>query len=260
MLKAFLISFLLASTCFATSAVHDSKYFQIAKVHVRQLSAPSAMAQGMRPQFFQGSTAIGSSLCRAENRIQFMSPETGSLEAVNPVDAATGVAELESIEKGLDVIINMGKKVWSIVDAGKPKVDLQSDIATALPTAIGGCWLDLQGWKAPVTTTWEISLENLYGMEVVRFVYRVVLLSGGSYNGIGKYIGYAAMQPVELSVAWGYTFNATASVPAVYNIGSKEHPVAAMNILVDWTVTTLLKHQRETQSYYLTGYGTIRQL
>lgn len=259
MLKAFLFSLLLASTCFATSStVHDSKYFQVAKVHMRELPTPAT--EGTRRLFFQGSPAIGSSLCRPENRFQLLSPDTNDGQILNPVDAATGVAELESADKGLDVIINMGKKVWNIVEAAKPKVDLQSDVATALPALVGGCWMDLQGWQAPVVTTREISIENLYGMEVVRFVYRVVMLSGGSYNGVGRYIGYATMQPVELKVAWGYTFNATATVPAVFNISSKEKPVAAMNMLVDWTVSTVLKHQRQTQSYYLTGYGTIREL
>lgn len=258
MLKAFLFSLLMASTCFAASSAQDSKYYQIAKVHIRELPTPASV--GTRRLFFQGSPVIGSSLCRPENRLQFLSPDSNDSETLNPVDAATGVAELESANKGLDVIINMGKKVWSIVDAAKPKVDLQSDVATALPASVSGCWMDLQAWQAPVVTTREISIENLYGMEVVRFVYRVIMLAGGSYNGVGRYIGYATMQPVELKVAWGYTFNATATVPAVFNISSKEKPVAAMNLLVDWTVSTVLKHQRQTQSYYLTGYGTIREL
>lgn len=218
----------------------DRKRYQIVKIKTREIvTAPISLQK-----FYQGSAVVGSSLCQNNNQV---------LSAVDGVPTS----DLDVADQSLDKIINMGKKVWMVVEAGKPVVNLESDVATALPLASGGCWLDLEGWKAPVSKTYEVSLENLYGMEVVRFVYRIVFLPGGSFNGLGHYIGYAAMEPVDLNVMWLFKFKAKASVPTVFNMGRKSNPLSAMYMTVDWVVDTPFQHRQGSKAFTLTGYGTI---
>lgn len=217
----------------------DRKKYQIGKVETREVAGTPLSLQ----RFYLGSAVVGSSLCQTSNRV---------LSAMDAVPS-----DLDSADQSLDKIINMGKKVWVVIEAGKPVVNLDSDIATALPAASGGCWLDLEGWREPVSKTYEVSLHNLYGMEVIRFVYRVVFLPGGSFNGVGRYIGYAAMEPVDLRVPWLFKFRAKASVPTVYNMGKKSNPLAAMYMTVEWFVDTPIQHRQGSKAFTLTGYGTL---
>lgn len=216
----------------------DRKHYQIGKVKTKEVAGAPLSLQ----KFYHGSAVVGSSLCQPSNH-RLSALESGS--------------ELDVIDQGLDKVINMGKKVWVVVEAGKPVVNLETDVATALPASAGGCWLDLEGWMAPVTKTYEVSLENRYGMEVVRFVYRVVFLPGGSFDGVGRYIGYAAMEPVDLSVMWLFKFKAKASVPTVFNMGRKRNPLAAMYMNVEWFVDTPIQHRQGSKAFTLTGLGTV---
>src|SRR4051812_46731541 len=47
-----------------------------------------------------------------------------------------GLGDLNEADLIIDKIINMGKKVWAIVEAGKPVVDVKVDVANALPEGL----------------------------------------------------------------------------------------------------------------------------
>lgn len=194
--------------------------------------------------------------CDQSSAKLFSQPLISSTDAGSAADWLT---ELGQVELVLDKVINIGKKVWDVVAKGKPVVNIQTDVATALPAG-AKCWLDLQGWARPQSKVWGISFKNLYGVEVVKLVYRVLYLPGGSVDGQGRYIGYATIQPVEVNVAWGYTFNAKVTIPTVFNMGSKASPIAGMNITMSWTIDTILKHTEQSQSFFVSGLGEFRQL
>lgn len=171
----------------------------------------------------------------------------------NPID------EINVAETILDKVINIGKKVWAVVELGRPVVDFKTDVATALPQG-AKCWLQLAGWKAPEAKVYGVSFENAYGVEVVRFVYRVNYVYGGSVEGKGQYIGYATAAPVDMYVAWGWNFSAQASVPTVFNTGTKEAPVGGMQINMAYTVKTVMNELRQSQAYFVDGSGTFKKL
>ncbi len=209
--------------------VHDSGYFKIKSVHIEEI-----------PDFEQDSISLY--------------PVVKPYSWLDDVSGQLSVADVV-----VDQIINIGKKIWTVVEAGKPNAQFKSDVATALPAGVLQ-WQSLQGWRTPVSKKWGISFENIYGVEVVKLVYRVIYLPGGSVDGVGSYIGYASVQPVEVNVAWGYTFNVQASVPSVYNMGTKNNPVAGMTLQVKWTVDTVLKHVEQSQAFAIDGRGGFRQL
>lgn len=239
----------LVTSSIALASTHpeklDPKYFEIGEVQVQEVNPTT-----LKNRFFERG-AIGSSTCDSSGSRLFLKPS-------DLTGIATGVAEVSST---LDQIINLGKKVWDLVQAGKPVVKLNSDVATALPAG-SKCWLDLQGWSAPQSKAFTVSYKNLYGIEVVRLSYRVIWVYGGSVDGQGNYIGYAAIDPAEVNVAWGFNVDAHSSVPAVYNMGTKQAPVAGMNLKMDYTITPILgiKHIQASQAYFINGLGEFRVL
>jgi hypothetical protein len=159
----------------------------------------------------------------------------------------------------LDKIIHMGKKVWAIIAANKPVVNVRTDSASALPEGARG-WESLEGWQLPRARIFRITWENLYGIEVVNFSFRVLYTYGGNVNGKGRYLTRVTIVPRELSVAWGYTFNADATVPSVVNTGTRRDPVAGMELMLKWSVDTVMKHNEGTASFFVQGDGQFTDL
>ena len=164
---------------------------------------------------------------------------------------------LDSIS--VDQIINIGKAVWQVVDAGKPVVTKNFSGASALPRGVS-CWTDLSGWRQPISKVYSVQYENFYGVKVVDFKYRIIYMVGGSIDGVGKYITNASFVVAKLNVAWGFKFDAKAEVPAVFNMGTKANPIAGMQMNMHWEVDSPVAHEEETQSYFLSGDGSLSRM
>lgn len=159
----------------------------------------------------------------------------------------------------IDQIINIGKEIWKIIEAGKPVINTKFDTANALPAG-AKCWTDLQGWSAPKSKTYNVQYKNGFNMTVVDFTYRVIFTSNGNVNGVGQYITNAQVIPASLTVAWGFDFSVTATIPAVTNIGTTTNPIAAMQMNVHWSLDSTVTHLESTQTYYITGAGSFQSL
>lgn len=169
----------------------------------------------------------------------------------NPIDST-----IDRVDLIVDKIINIGQKIWNVVEKGKPVANYSSTSANALPENATR-WDQLETWNLPKSKIVNVVYKNVYGIEVIRFTYRIVLLYGGSAGGIGKYIGYANVEPLEMTTAYMYTFNVKAAVEAVYNMGTKKNPLAGMLLNISWTVETVLKKSTMTHTYALDGLGNI---
>lgn len=165
-------------------------------------------------------------------------------------------ATIDKVDLIVDKVINIGQKIWNVVEKGRPVANFSNSSATALP-ANALRWDQLTQWNAPRSKIINVVYKNAYGMEVIRFTYRILLLYGGSVNGVGKYIGYASVEPLEMTTAYMYTFNVKASVDTVFNMGTKENPLAGMILNINWTVETVLKKSTMTHTYTLDGLGHI---
>lgn len=233
-----------AMLSFASAAqAVDSKYFTIGDVEVRESETVT-----LNQRMFDAG--IGASLCtRANTRF------TGAA----PVGGGSVLENLGLVDMVLDQVVNIGKKVWTLIEAGKPVVNMKTDVATALPYG-ARCWMDLQTWEAPKAKTYSVTYKNIYGADVVRFSYRVVYLHGGSVDGKGAYVGYAAIEPSEVYVAWGWSFNAETSTPAVYNMGTKDSPIGGLNLQVNYKIETVFNTIRISRAYSVSGNGQMQAL
>jgi hypothetical protein len=188
------------------------------------------------------------------------SPLAGSIKTYEYAqDFPPQFSQAKQLEVEIDTIINIGKKVWAIIEAGKPVVNVQLNSASAMPAGIKG-WQQLAGWKTPRSSTYRVNYTNLYTMNVVDFSYRVMFTYGGSYNGQGRYVTGATIVPAALDVAWGYSFKANVEIPTVVNMGTVQNPVGGIQMNVNWEVGTVIKNSQTRASYFVDGLGQLKQL
>lgn len=180
-----------------------------------------------------------------------------------PVPAESVAPNLLNADLGVDIgisdIINIGKEIWTIVQANKPVVNVTTNQATAIPKGITD-WTQLAGWQAPQIHTFQTTFTNAYGINVVQFQYRVTYTPGGTYKGKGKFLANITVNPADLYVAWGYTFSVNVTIPSITNAGTTTSPIAAAEVLVSWTVDTVINHEQQTADYYVRGDGTFQTL
>jgi hypothetical protein len=161
----------------------------------------------------------------------------------------------------IDQIVNLYQKIWSIIEENKPVVNINTQFAAAIPQGITS-WTQLAGWQGPKSYQYHISAKNLYGITTIDVTYLVVYSYGGNYNGHGKFLTGVSVQPVNVDVLWGYTFAMSASVPdsSIVNAGTQTDPVAAMQLVIDTTISTVLKSSGNNSVIYLRGDGYFQDL
>lgn len=157
-------------------------------------------------------------------------------------------------ELDLDTIINIGTKIWAIIEKNKPVVNIKNQYATALPDGTR-TWSQLEQWGMPRGRIYRLLAKNGYGMQTVKIDYMVMCTSGGRYKGKGRYLTACTIEPLEVTALWGYNVDVTAEVPdsSIVNVGTSEDPVAAMLITVKWKIATTIKEHNGKAVYYARG-------
>lgn len=166
---------------------------------------------------------------------------------------------LDQVDVIVDKVVNIGAKVWKVVDKGRPVASYSLAKANALPENITN-WQQLENWKEPTSKIYQIEYKNGFNMVVARLVYRVVLVHGGSIKGIGKYIGLATIEPIEMRTAFGFTFNASVTVDYVYNMNKSADPLAGMTLSLKWVNSTIVQKIEGSHRFHLDGNGVIKPL
>ena len=101
----------------------------------------------------------------------------------------------------------------------------------------------------PKSRSYKVVYKNLYGFEVVSFVYTVHFQYGGSYEGAGKYLTGVIVSATDLYVSWGYEFSAQTEVLSIANLGTLEDPVASLSLRLNWVVKTVLVENRSSKIF-----------
>ena len=197
-------------------------------------------------------------LDEASLKISAVGPTVTPTDIAPPDGGGGGIGDVLPV---LDQIINTGQKIWKIIADNHPVVDVHKQYATALPKGMTG-WADMEGWKPPKGTIYELSAKNLYGVQVLHVRYQVLRTYGGSYQGKGKYLTAVTVEPLLVEVAWGYHFSMDSSVPdtSVVNVGTSANPVAGMTATLNWHVSTSLKDSQGQGLYFLQGDGAFKEV
>jgi len=159
----------------------------------------------------------------------------------------------------LSDIINVGSRIWKIIEKNKAVVDIKTTSANAFPKGISH-WTELTGWRPPEATLYEYTAKNFWGKEVIKVRYQVHRMVGGSLNGKGHFLNYVTIEPLAVTAAYGYKLHLDAEIPSVANVGPNDDPIAAMVATIKWTVNTTLNTHEGTTVYYLQGDGEYRDV
>ena len=175
-----------------------------------------------------------------------------------PVDPAPA-DPLPSIDP--DQIINIAKQIWQIILDNQPVVDVKVSYAAAVPKGVDH-WTQLSGWQPPQGTIYQFAADNMYGAKTVDIKFQVLRTAGGHFNGKGKYLTNVSVEPLFISVNWGYKVSLEASVApeSIANVGSTDDPVAAMVAGLHWSIHTPVKEIDGRSLYYLQGDGLFKEL
>ena len=179
----------------------------------------------------------------------------------NNKSTLSGIGEVIGV---VDALIALGKKVYPIVEAGKPILSSELPVTHVLPrktSDMSDYELTLgmmENWKFPKSRSYKVTYKNLYGFEVVTFVYTVHFQYGGSYEGAGKYLTGVIVSATDLYVSWGYEFSAQTEVVSIANLGTLADPVASLSLRLNWVVKTVLAENRSSKMFHLTGAGSLR--
>jgi hypothetical protein len=160
-----------------------------------------------------------------------------------------------------DIIVNIGKIIFGIIEANRPVVDVKQSYAAAVPDGITH-WAQLAGWSAPQTTTYEFTAKNIKGEKAINVRYQVFRTVGGNYQGKGKYLTGVTVEPIAITVSPGFKFYLEAAVPpeSVANVGTHDDPIAGMVAMLKWKIQTGANETRGSRIYYLQGDGEFREV
>ncbi len=169
--------------------------------------------------------------------------------------------DLAGVLVNIDSIVNIASKIWAIVEANAPVVNIDTKYATAYPQGVTSA-AQLAGWSRPKSYTYSFYAENLYGMTMIDCTYKMSFTYGGAYKGKGKFLTGVAVIPSKVTAGWGYKFYMNAAVPdsTIANVGTDADPVAAMQMKLSWIMKTVLKEVDGASIYYVEGSGYFEEI
>jgi len=139
----------------------------------------------------------------------------------------------------IDKIINLGQKVWSVIEKGRPMVNINYHYANALPAGVRPG--ELEGFSPLQFQSVRHTGVNFYGATVYDVTYTLAHRFGGRFDGVGAYIEGATVLPQDVEVLWGYTVNMNVESVSTVNIGTRENPVASLAMETLLSVKTVLQ-------------------
>jgi len=183
-----------------------------------------------------------------------------NLSTSNPSEILDTIGSLATDPSSISAWVTLGKKVWEIVVANKPVVNVQTQKVSVLPQAQTD-WRLMSNWNArPYAKTYVIEAVNGFGMKVIKHAYTVAFNYGGKYNGKGAFIANATMIPSQVEVAWAYTLNSKVVVGEAVNTGAVDSPVPGINLELQYSIDTVIKHGSGSDNFFVTGNGAVQHL
>jgi len=170
---------------------------------------------------------------------------------------------IDEIAIMIDSLLAIGKKIWPIIEAGRPVITNRlAPSISILPHLDGEAPVlnQMENWSIPKVKSFRVSFKNGFGSEVVGFTYTIFFQYNGDLNGVGKYVTSLKVQASEIYTAWGFNFDAVSELLSIANVGTKGAPVASGIIEVAYVVKGMLNESRSAQSFYVDGNGNIQIL
>lgn len=232
-----------ANNCFSSvdDQIYEEDYYTISETEVREIPADEIG----NLKSLKGFQSISGS--------QF-DPYT----ALYPVDPLDQVARVIAVARDL---VALGEDVYRLVQKGKPTNNVNYTPISVIPNVNGGPVdiLETEFWKTPIKRTYEVAFKNLYGNEVASYRYTVIFSYGGTYKGKGAYLTSVQIVPEKVKTLFGFDFTATMKLGGIQNQGTRENPIAAATLLMEYSVSSVFSSRQRVDSFFVMGNGQFKK-
>ncbi|MES2964523.1 MAG: hypothetical protein V4760_11575 [Bdellovibrionota bacterium] len=178
----------------------------------------------------------------------------------NPADVLGDLGAVVTDPSSITAWVTLGKKVWEIVVANKPVVNVSTQKVSILPQAQTD-WRLMSNWNPrPFAKTYVLEAKNGYGMSVIKHAYTIAFNYGGKFNGRGAFLANATIIPSQVEVAWGYKLNSKVQVGEAVNTGDLDSPVPGINLELQYKIDTVIKHSSGRDNFFVMGNGRVEHL
>jgi|GEM_PF-687861 hypothetical protein len=165
----------------------------------------------------------------------------------------------------VDKLLGLGKKIWPIIEAGKPVLNTTFVPAISVLPKVENephdvAFYNMANWQAPRQRSYQVDFKNGWGIKVISFTYNVSYQYGGSYQGSGLYLTGVDVSASNISVSWGFNFNATSNLVSIANRGTEDDPIASATVKIQYEASSVLRNIQSAQSFHVTGAGDIEQV
>lgn len=192
---------------------------------------------------------------------------------VTEVDTIPYYSEFDNkSDKGLgqiimvvDQLIALGRKIWPIIEAGRPVITSNFGPAVSVlprtdqsPDMVAMYLMD--SWEAPRQRTYLVEYKNGFGSVVISFRYTVSYQYNGQYEGAGRYLTGVDVSASQIRVSWGFQFNATSTLVSISNRGTMEDPLASATIRINYEAKSFMSEIQSSEAFHVTGDGGLVQV
>lgn len=156
-------------------------------------------------------------------------------------------------------IVNPRDRAWRVVESGTIAAGVDGRSAAAIPPEVTNM-MRMVGWSRPAASQFSFAVKDAVGREAVSVDFLVARISGGSYEGRGKYLTGVMAVPARVEVRPGYDLAMEAEVTGVGNAGTCAEPVSALTLTVRWQIVSQTQTVRGSRVFYLQGDGLFREI
>lgn len=187
--------------------------------------------------------------------------EPGDEGSTDITSAATNFSDVGQVIAIGKEIVALGEQIYTLVQKGKPTVQTDFAPIQVVPkdpvTKEAIDPFDMENCAFPTTKKYSTSVKT--GEQVVAyFEYMVVFTYNCSYNGKGKYIQNAMVQPVTVRMGYGFDFNATMKLSGIMNHGSKSSPNVGALLTIKYSILSWRRALEKNETIHITGDGQLK--
>lgn len=158
-------------------------------------------------------------------------------------------------------VVALGENIYTLVQHGKP-----SNTTDYAPIAIVPkdpiskepvSPFDMEDCSMPVKKAFRATMTT-GGVDVVKFEYMVIFSYGCSYEGAGKYIQTAMVQPISVKTSYGWDFAASMKFSGMMNHGKKADPIVGALLTIKYSMNSWRTAFEKNDTVHIRGDGQIK--
>jgi len=199
-----------------------------------------------------GSTGINKNDLGLTVYTQEVATPVEVMEQIQALDGGAYVDDLTSSLKDINEIINLGEKIWKIIEKNKPVANVKYAYANAVPKGIKGPE-ELESFSPLQFKSFRKFGKNGFGSTVFDVTYTLAHRFNGQYQGRGRFLDAVTVLPHKVDVLWGYTLNFNVARVSTANVGNEKEPVASVAMEMDFQISTVLKASQYRNLYEFRG-------